>query len=137
MIIEMEGKKKCELLKEIRKNIATKNGIDYEPDNCEYKESCPGTCPKCDAEAEQLLAELKKKEQIDTSGNIELLEKNDSQESNESLESHYGETDISSEDQQNKTYLIFDPEKGKFIISTSQRNTDDLWKDLSLPGAFE
>lgn len=74
----MTGKEKCEFLKEIRKNMAKKNGISYEPRECHHEGDCVGTCPLCDKEAAQLLAELKKKEnegdkiQIDSEA-VEIL----------------------------------------------------------------
>ena len=58
----MTGKEKCEFLKEIRINMAKENGISYEPRECHHEGHCAGTCPLCDKEAAQLLAELKKKE---------------------------------------------------------------------------
>lgn len=45
-----QGKAKCELLKEIRSQIATQNGIDYETSDCSFEGDCKGTCPKCEAE---------------------------------------------------------------------------------------
>ena len=75
----MTGKEKCEFLKEIRKNMAKENGISYEPRECHHEGDCTGTCPLCEKEAAELLAELKKKEndgeqiQIDTDA-IQVLE---------------------------------------------------------------
>lgn len=75
----MTGKEKCEFLKEIRKNMAKENGISYEPRECHHEGDCTGTCPLCEKEAAELLAELKKKEndgeqiQIDTEA-IQVLE---------------------------------------------------------------
>ena len=75
----MTGKQKCELLKEIRKNMAKENGIPYEPRECHHEGYCTGTCPLCEKEATELLLELKKKEkngeeiQTDTEA-IEALE---------------------------------------------------------------
>jgi periplasmic protein TonB len=45
-----QGKAKCELLKEIRSQIAAQNGIDYATSECVFKGDCKGTCPKCEAE---------------------------------------------------------------------------------------
>ena len=58
----MTGKEKCEFLKEIRKTMAEKNGITYVPRKCHHEGDCAGTCPLCEREAAELLAELKKKE---------------------------------------------------------------------------
>ncbi len=127
----MEGKKICEILKEIRKNIAQKNGIEYEPDNCEHQGSCPGTCPKCDAEANQLLEELKKKDNIDWDGNIELLEKklqdihslncavHEYDDKSSSIKEIEGDVNYES-----RCNLVFDPESGDFILVPKQ-DTDE------------
>ena len=75
----MTGKEKCEFLKEIRKNMAKENGISYEPRECHHEGDCTGTCPLCEKEAAEVLAELKNKEkngekiQIDTEA-IKVLE---------------------------------------------------------------
>ena len=57
----MTGKEKCEFLKEIRKTMAKENGITYVPRECHHEGECSGTCPLCEKEAAELLAELKKK----------------------------------------------------------------------------
>ena len=69
----MNGKEKCRLLRQIRREIAEKNGIPYEVEECTYQgDDCAGTCPKCDAELEWLEAELAKRAedgmQVDVSG---------------------------------------------------------------------
>jgi hypothetical protein len=58
----MKGKDKCEFLKGIRKRMAELNGIPYEPRECTYEGECTGTCPFCEKEAADLMAELKKRE---------------------------------------------------------------------------
>lgn len=61
----MTGKEKCELLKKIRKEIADRNGIEFEPAKCTLENPlCMGTCPRCDAEIEYLDAELNRKVQM-------------------------------------------------------------------------
>lgn len=73
------GKKKCEILQEIRENIAEMNGIKYCPEKCTHEGDCSGYCPKCEQEAEDLMYELSKKEahgspiQIDRNCLEELL----------------------------------------------------------------
>lgn len=54
----MSGKEKCELLRSIRKEIADRNGIIFEPSECNHKGDCSGTCPLCDSEARYIDAEL-------------------------------------------------------------------------------
>ena len=52
------GKKRCEYLKEVRKRIATENGIPFEQHECTFKGECSGTCPFCEAELHYLEKEL-------------------------------------------------------------------------------
>lgn len=58
----MTGKERCEFLRNIRKNIAEMNGLDYEPHECKHEGWCPGYCPACDAEAANLMQQLEQKE---------------------------------------------------------------------------
>lgn len=61
----MTGKEKCQILKQIRKEIADKNGIAFEPAQCNSKwDFCAGTCPKCEEEIRYLDAQLNKKAQM-------------------------------------------------------------------------
>ncbi len=55
----MNGKNKCKLLKEIRKQIAAQNDIDYVTSECKYKGDCSGTCPKCESEVRYLEEQLR------------------------------------------------------------------------------
>lgn len=60
----MTGKEKCELLKKMRKEIADRNGIEFEPAKCTLENPlCIGTCPRCDVEIQYLDAELNRKAQ--------------------------------------------------------------------------
>ncbi len=43
------GKQTCKILKEIRRQIAEANGIEFATSECRYKGDCLGTCPKCEA----------------------------------------------------------------------------------------
>ena len=45
-----KGKKKCELLKSLRKQIAKEYNLAYNPVECTHEGDCPGTCPQCDVE---------------------------------------------------------------------------------------
>ena len=45
-----KGKKTCETLKSIRKQIADANEIPYEPRVCTHKGDCMGTYPACESE---------------------------------------------------------------------------------------
>ena len=57
----MKGKSKCKILKDIRKQIAKENDIEFITSECNYKGDCLGTCPKCEAEVRYLESELEKR----------------------------------------------------------------------------
>lgn len=52
------GKQTCRILKEIRRQIAEANDIEYTTSECQYKGDCLGTCPKCEAEVQYLERQL-------------------------------------------------------------------------------
>ena len=58
----MNGKSKCKILKEIRKQIAAENDIAYVVSDCKHKGDCAGTCPKCEAEVRYLEEQLRKRQ---------------------------------------------------------------------------
>ncbi len=58
------GKNRCEYLKEIRKRIATENGIPLEPRECTFEGECSGTCPFCEAEMRYLEKELHRRKSL-------------------------------------------------------------------------
>lgn len=53
------GKQTCKILKEIRRQIADANGIEFVTSECRYKGDCLGTCPKCEAEVHYLVQQLR------------------------------------------------------------------------------
>lgn len=53
------GKQTCKILKEIRRQIAEANGIEFATSECRYKDDCLGTCPKCEAEVRYLEQQLR------------------------------------------------------------------------------
>ncbi len=53
------GKQTCKILKEIRRQIAEANGIEFTTSECRYKGDCLGTCPKCKAEVRYLELQLR------------------------------------------------------------------------------
>lgn len=59
----MKGKQRCRILKQIRKDIADANGIDYVISECPHKGDCAGICPKCESEVAYLERELEKRRQ--------------------------------------------------------------------------
>ncbi len=52
------GKQTCKILKEIRRQIAEANGIEFATSECRYKGDCLGTCPKCEDEVRYLEQQL-------------------------------------------------------------------------------
>ncbi len=52
------GKQTCKILKEIRRQIAEANGIEFATSECRYRGDCLGTCPKCEAEVQYLEQQL-------------------------------------------------------------------------------
>lgn len=52
------GKHTCKVLKEIRRQIAEANDIEFITSECRYQGDCAGTCPKCEAEVQQLEQQL-------------------------------------------------------------------------------
>ena len=53
------GKQTCKILKEIRRQIAEANGIEFATSECRYRGDCLGTCPKCEAEVRYLEQQLR------------------------------------------------------------------------------
>ena len=58
------GKKKCKMLREIRKRIADENDIPFVTEDCKYKGDCKGTCPKCESELRYLEEQLEKRRSV-------------------------------------------------------------------------
>ncbi len=56
------GKQTCKILKEIRRQIAEANDIEFVTSECRYKGDCLGTCPKCEAELQYLEQQLRKRQ---------------------------------------------------------------------------
>lgn len=52
------GKQICATLREVRKQIADANGIEFDVKECTYQGDCRGTCPKCEAELHYLENQL-------------------------------------------------------------------------------
>ena len=59
-----KGKQTCKILKEIRRQIAAENDIEFVTSECTYKGDCQGTCPKCEAEVRYLERELEKRQRL-------------------------------------------------------------------------
>ncbi len=56
------GKQTCKILKEIRRQIAEANDIEFATSECRYKGDCLGTCPKCEAEVRYLGQQLRSRQ---------------------------------------------------------------------------
>ena len=56
-----KGKRTCKILKEIRRQIAQNNDIEFITSECKHQGDCLGTCPKCEAEVRYLERELEKR----------------------------------------------------------------------------
>jgi hypothetical protein len=52
------GKQVCKILKDIRKQIAEENDIEFITSECKHQGDCAGTCPKCEAELAYLESQL-------------------------------------------------------------------------------
>ena len=72
----MNGKDICNLLKQYRKELSEKNGIDYKIKDCSHGDGCKGTCPFCEKETDELYALLREKENngeiVDWTTSVEL-----------------------------------------------------------------
>ena len=58
------GKQTCKILKEIRRQIAEANGIEFATSECRYRGDCLGTCPKCEAEVRYLEQQLRSRQRM-------------------------------------------------------------------------
>ena len=58
------GKRICETLKGIRRDIAVANEIDYQPTECKHEGDCAGTCPKCESETRWLERQLRARQAL-------------------------------------------------------------------------
>ena len=52
------GRQVCRILKDIRKQIAEENDIEFITSECTHKGDCAGTCPRCEAEVRYLESQL-------------------------------------------------------------------------------
>jgi hypothetical protein len=59
-MIMNKHRKKCDHLKQVRKNVADSLGIDLKQTVCTYEGDCKGTCPKCEYEEKVLSKALLK-----------------------------------------------------------------------------
>lgn len=67
-----KGKEKCEKLRAIRRQIAERYNLEYNPTECTHTGDCLGTCPRCDAELHELQKQLEQRGIGDIDLNIEI-----------------------------------------------------------------
>ena len=60
----MNGKDKCRILKDIRRQIAEQNDIEWVVSECKHKGNCKGTCPKCESEVRHLEEALARRRKL-------------------------------------------------------------------------
>ena len=62
----MTGKQTCDTLKKIRRDIVEYNNFDIQISDCPHGNDvkCPGTCPKCEAEAKALERAINKRKKL-------------------------------------------------------------------------
>ena len=60
----MNGKEKCRILKEIRRQIAAENDIELVIRECTHQGNCRGTCPRCESEVRYLEEQLNKRRKL-------------------------------------------------------------------------
>lgn len=58
------GKRTCRILKEIRRQIAEANDIEFVTSECKFQGDCLGTCPKCEAEVRYLEEQLERRRML-------------------------------------------------------------------------
>ena len=58
------GKEICRILKEIRRQIAKANDIEFVTEECRHKGDCAGTCPKCESEVRYLEEQLERRRRL-------------------------------------------------------------------------
>lgn len=56
-----QGRNICNILREVRRNIARENSIPLEIPECTYEGECRGTCPRCESEVKYLEVELSRR----------------------------------------------------------------------------
>lgn len=56
-----QGKQTCKILKDIRRQIAEANDIEFITSECQYQGDCLGTCLKCESEVHYLEQQLERK----------------------------------------------------------------------------
>lgn len=58
------GRRTCEVLKEVRRKVAQENNIALTEHECTFEGDCRGTCPYCEAEVRYLERELQRRKAL-------------------------------------------------------------------------
>jgi hypothetical protein len=147
-----KGKDKCEFLRNIRRQVANKYGLRYEPQECHHDGDCPGTCPVCDAELSDLQRQLKERgiENIDVFEQVEaedtnLLENNQEPIYGPGIPADPNDIDINEgyvmppvlegmpsppEDDDDNDEDFGEPYRFCYVAGISFHNIDEIWDEL-------
>ena len=58
LLPERDGRRVCRILKAVRRGLIRENGLGIKQPVCRHKGNCPGTCPVCDAELDEINSRL-------------------------------------------------------------------------------
>jgi hypothetical protein len=145
-----KGKDKCEFLRNIRRQVANKYGLRYEPRECHHDGDCPGTCPVCDAELSDLQRQLKERgiENIDVFEQVKtedanLLENNQEPIYGPGIPANPNDIDINegyvmppvlegmpSPPENDDDEDFGEPYRFCYVAGISFHNIDEIWNEL-------
>ena len=133
----MNGKRKCKMLKEIRKQIAKENDITYITTECKHQGNCKGTCPKCESEVRYLEAELEKRRRagktVAVAGIAAAMMLNASACTTENATSHETESTQTSSDASTYTEYI----NGEVVLPESSEESVPVPGEETIPDETE
>jgi hypothetical protein len=149
-----KGKDKCEFLRNIRRQVANKYGLRYEPQECHHDGDCPGTCPVCDAELCDLQRQFKERgiENIDVFEQVEaedtnLFENNQEPKYGPGIPADPNDIDINEgyvmppvlegmpsppEDDDEDDEDFGEPYRFCYVAGISFHNINDIWDELCI-----
>ena len=64
------GKEVCRHLKAVRRDIADKNDIELNQEECTHEGPCMGTCPKCEQEVRYLEEKLSERKRLGKAASV-------------------------------------------------------------------
>lgn len=68
-----QGRRICDILKEIRNKVAKEGNIDLHQKECNYKGECSGTCPACEAELKKINESFNHKKLLSLAGCVTMM----------------------------------------------------------------